>query len=102
MPQNGHETEIKLSLANAADARRLLRDAGFRLAKRRVFESNTIFDTPGQELRRASQLLRLRQAGRNFTITYKGRPMISKHKSREELELKIGDLQAMAAIFERL
>jgi len=96
------ETEIKLAVPDARSARKLLRAAGFTVSRRRVFESNVIFDTPDLALRRASTLLRLRQAGKLITVTYKGKPSVGKHKSREELELSVGDATTMDAIFERL
>jgi len=61
-----------------------------------------VFDTPELSLRRAATLLRVRQAGGVATLTYKGPPVIARHKSREELELEISDARAMAAIIERL
>jgi adenylate cyclase class 2 len=96
------ETEIKLAVPDVRTARKLLRAAGFAVSRRRVFESNVIFDTPRLTLRRASTLLRLRQAGGLITVTYKGRPAVAKHKSREELELTVADASTMDAIFERL
>ena len=36
------------------------------------------------------------------SVTYKGRPTITRHKSREELELTLSDAETMALIFERL
>jgi adenylate cyclase class 2 len=96
------ETEIKLAVPDVAAARKLLRATGFKVSRRRVFESNLIFDTPRLTLRRASTLLRLRQAGGLVTVTYKGKPLVGKHKSREELELTVGDPATMDAIFERL
>lgn len=96
------ETEIKLAVAEVRTARKLLRAAGFAVSRRRVFESNVIFDTPRLTLRRASTLLRVRQAGGLTTVTYKGKPMVAKHKSREELELAVPDASTMGAIFERL
>jgi len=102
MNHNGRETEIKLAVPSVAAAVRLVRSAGFRVFKRRVFESNTVWDTPRQVLRRASRLLRIRQAGTKALLTYKGKPGISKHKSREELELQIADPAMLGAIFERL
>jgi len=93
---------IKLAVPDVKTARGLLRAAGFRVSKRRVFESNMVFDTPELSLRRAATLLRVRQAGGVATLTYKGPPVIARHKSREELELEISDARAMAAIIERL
>jgi adenylate cyclase class 2 len=102
MTHSPTETEIKLAVADLRTARRLLRAAGFTVSRRRVFESNVIFDTARLALRRASTLLRLRQAGGLATVTYKGRPAVARHKTREELELAVADATAMAAIFERL
>jgi adenylate cyclase, class 2 len=36
------------------------------------------------------------------TVTYKGRPMVARHKTREELELVVTNAPTMGAIFERL
>jgi adenylate cyclase class 2 len=102
MTHAARETEIKLAVADVKTARRLLRAGGFRVSKRRVFETNMVFDTPEMSLRRAASLLRVRQAGGVATITYKGPPDVGRHKSREELELEISDASAMAAIIERL
>lgn len=101
-PGNNWETEVKLLLRDLEDGRRRLRAAGFRIAKHRIFEDNTIFDTPALKLRGAQTLLRLRAAGKAFRITYKGRPEESKLKSREELETAVENLQTMAAILDRL
>jgi adenylate cyclase class 2 len=102
MKHSPTETEIKLAVDDVKAARKLLRAAGFTVSRRRVFESNVVFDTPGLALREASTLLRLRQAGGLTTVTYKGKPVPGKHKSREELEVAVPDASTMAAIFERL
>src|ERR1017187_7669642 len=102
MTHGPNETEIKLAVAGPPTARRLLRAAGFTVSRKRVFESNVIFDTPKLTLRHASSLLRLRQAGALTTVTYKGKPAVAKHKTREELELEIAGPAVMHAIFERL
>ncbi len=47
-----HETEIKLPCRMSGGAP-LLRAAGFRIFRRRVFEANTVFDTPKAALRPA-------------------------------------------------
>jgi adenylate cyclase class 2 len=102
MSKGTQETEIKLAVKDARSARRLLRQAGFVVAKPRVFESNTVFDTPDLRLRTSSCLLRIREAGGIVTVTYKGVPMAGKHKSREELEVKVDNAAAMTTIAERL
>lgn len=102
MSHGTNETEIKLAVDDANAARGLLRAAGFRVFKRRVFEANTVFDTQELTLRKAGLLLRVRQAGSVRTLTYKGPSTPSKHKSREELELVIPDARVISAILERL
>ena len=102
MSQATHETEIKLAVKDARSARRRLREAGFVVSRPRVFEVNTVLDTLELGLRASSRLLRIRQAGRVATITFKGVPETGKHKSREELELEISNAAAMMSIMERL
>jgi adenylate cyclase class 2 len=96
------EIEIKLRVAGVAAARHQLEQAEFRVARKRVFESNLIYDTKDLALRRAGSLLRVRQAGRISTLTYKGRDAPGKYKSREELEVEISAGKTLAAILERL
>jgi len=102
MSRGNHETEIKLPAGDIESAKRLLYGAGFRVHKRRLFEDNTIFDTPEQSLRGAASLLRLREAGGKAILTFKGRPVESKHKSREELEIEVSSAAAARAIIERI
>ena len=96
------EVEIKLRVAGASIARRLLRVSDFRVVKRRVLEDNWVLDTPGQTLRRAGSLLRVRQAGKAGTLTYKAPASSGRHKSREEFEIEISDARAAARILEHL
>ena len=102
MSRGSHETEIKLALPDAARGRRVLRKAGFRVTGRRVFEANTVFDTAGLTLRRTRRLLRVRQVRGEVILTYKGTPVTSRHKSREELELTVSDARRFTDILERL
>jgi adenylate cyclase class 2 len=100
--ESNREVEIKLRLEDAAQGRRLLRNAGFRVAKRRVFEQNTLFDTAANELRRSGSALRLRTCGRRHLLTFKGPSESGRHKTREELELSLGDRDAFEQILDRL
>ncbi len=101
--QSSVENEIKLAVQDAAEARARLRRAGFRVSKRRVFESNTCFDTRRRALLAEGALLRVRSAGPRATLTYKGPPDAeAKHKSREELEVEIQDADGLSAILLRL
>ena len=96
------EVEIKLRVEDAVTGKRLLRNSGFRIARRRAFEQNILFDTPGLDLRRRGALLRLRRSGSRWTVTFKDRSVRGKHKSREEVEVNVSDGVAFQAILERL
>jgi adenylate cyclase class 2 len=96
------EIEIKLALPDAAAGRRLLRAAGFRVSKRRVFEANTLFDTARGALRRKGCLLRVRETGRQGVLTYKGTAVAGKYKDREELEVEVSDPRRLSEILARL
>ena len=85
MSQDSHETEIKLPAADVAAARRMLYRAGFRADNAEFSQDNTVFDTSRLKLRKSATLLRLREAGGKAIVTFKGRPVAAKHKSREEL-----------------
>ena len=97
------ETEIKLPVTRSlAAVRRKLGVLGFRVHARRIFESNTIFDTADMRLRRAGELLRIRRVGREALLTFKGPPQAGRHKVREEIETRLDNGDAMRDIFERL
>jgi len=98
-----NENEIKLAIPDAATARRLLRRAAFRVAKSRVFEANTVLDTPGRDIINGGRLLRLRQVRGHGTLTYKGPTQEGhRHKSREEIEATVDDPAAARRILECL
>lgn len=102
MSRGTHETEIKLAVSDVQTARKMLRTAGFRVFRRRVFESNTVFDTADLTLRKNRTLLRVREAGAHVTLTFKGVPVAGKHKSREELETEIPSARTVSLILDRL
>jgi adenylate cyclase class 2 len=90
------ENEIKLEVANIGVARRLLRAAGFRVSRPRVFESNIVLDTPNQAILRSGSLLRLRRVGKLGLLTFKGPPdNYGPHKSRLEVESEIAQPDAV-------
>jgi adenylate cyclase class 2 len=96
-----HENEIKLAIRDIRSARRVLKAAAFQVSEPRIFEVNLVFDSQNLSLRKSDRLLRLRQA-RDITLTYKGPPRSGKHKSREELEVKIESLPSMCEILIQL
>lgn len=87
-----HETEIKLVVRDAKEIRGRLAELGFRPVLARHFESNYLFDFPDQRLRKSRCLLRLRFAGGQSLLTYKGAPVQSRdYKIRREIETNVED-----------
>ena len=54
------EIEIKLPVTDVAAIRKRLRHLGAREIIPRTYESNTLYDTPGEQLRRRGELIRIR------------------------------------------
>ncbi len=94
------ETEVKIRIADAAAVRKQLRDLGFRPIHRRSLEENVLYDTPDRALRRLRSILRLRQYGSRWLLTYKGTPDPDQtYKSRVEFETEVAEPRAVRAIF---
>src|SRR5215216_6387599 len=102
MARSHLEREIKLPIDSLQMMRRLLAQLGYSITTPRVFERNTIFDTPDSRLRQSKHMLRLRQAGPRNTIAFKGPPIEGKHKIRPEMESDFTDLAAMGEILHAL
>jgi adenylate cyclase class 2 len=96
------EIEIKFRVENLRVLVRKLRGAGFRLVTRRTQEMNTLYDLPGQVLRKRKELLRLRKYGSTWTLTHKSRTKRARHSSRIELETGVADGKQMDAILRAL
>ncbi len=99
---SGQEIEVKIEIPDFRAFRRQLRENGFRIKRRRVFERNRILETEPPSLRPTGCLLRLREAGGKYTVTYKGVATVTKHKSREEVEYLVSDAEGARTLFERL
>ncbi len=103
MPRQGaKEIEIKLRMESAEHARQILRGAAIPELRPRMFESNVLFDTPERQLRQRGALVRIRQAGSESLLTFKGASEVGPHKVREELETSLGDAEAACGILERI
>jgi|SRR5579871_5105524 adenylate cyclase, class 2 len=99
MPQ---EVEIKFRVSDLRKLQRKLREAGFRLVTPRKHEMNTLYDLPGEKLRKKNELLRLRQYGSEWKLTHKRGTKRGRHSSREELETAVEDGKQMDAILRAL
>ena len=92
------EVEVKIAVPSAGVARRRIRAVGFEVHAPRVFEVNVVWDTPALAFRNSGRLVRLRQAGKASTLTFKGRATDTIHKIREEIETTVARPQAMERI----
>jgi adenylate cyclase, class 2 len=97
-----NEIEIKFRLDDARALNRRLRKSGFRLITRRTHELNTLYDLPGQPLRKRGELLRLRKYGLEWLLTHKAKGNAGRHKTRVETETKVADGATMDAILRAL
>ncbi len=93
------EVEVKISVADAARTRSLLRENGFRIHKARVFERNLVLDDEAGSVRARNLLLRVRTAGKQITCTFKGKEIPGPHKRREEREFHPDQADECLAVF---
>jgi adenylate cyclase class 2 len=100
------EIEVKIAVANAARARKILRDHKFQALGSRVFERNLVLDNARGELKGAGLLLRIRNTGKRgrqgeALCTFKGpaRETRSRHKIRIEREFTASDSGECLAVF---
>ena len=96
------EIEIKFRVADLRALAHKLRGAGFRLVTRRTHEMNTLYDLPGEVLRKRKELLRLRKYGSSWKLTHKSGGKTGRHSSRVELETGVDDGKKMDAILRGL
>ena len=98
----GQEIEIKFRVADLRALARKLRAAGFRLVTPRTHEMNTLYDLPGDVLRKRKELLRVRKYGSRWTLTHKSGTTRGHHSSRVELETEVADGKKVDAILRAL
>jgi adenylate cyclase class 2 len=96
------EIEIKFRINNMPGGIRSLKAAGFRCVTGSTHEINTLYDLPGQKLRKRGQLLRLRKYGETWVLTHKAKGKIGRHKTRVELQTEVKDGKQMDAILRAL
>ena len=96
------EIEIKFLVSDLKALERKLRAVGFRRETPSTHEVNTLYDLPGQRLRRKGELLRLRNYGGNWRLTHKAKAKAGRYKSRGELETGITDGKQMDAMLRAL
>jgi adenylate cyclase, class 2 len=100
------EVEIKFRVKDPIAFETQLEKLGFRKKTPRTFERNILYDTPGRDLLNSGRLLRLRQYGERWIMTFKAKPDDddpgAAHKSRIEVETGVENGTAAALILEKL
>jgi adenylate cyclase class 2 len=105
MSASGTNLEIEVKIrwtGDAGSARLAIETAGCVLIEERTLEADTVFDRDTGELRRAGQLLRLRRAGNQAMVTYKGPSRGGRYKVREEIEFNVSDPGTFTQVLDRL
>ena len=90
-----NEIEIKIPVADIPEIISRVLSLGFEKIQKKTYEYNIVFDTPDGNLRKKSQLLRLRKWGDLSQITFK-KPVSVNHreeqyKIREETEITVSE-----------
>jgi adenylate cyclase, class 2 len=97
-----NEVEIKFRVDDLRGLQRALRESGFRMKTRRTHEMNTLYDLPGQKLRKQGALLRLRKYGAEWVLTHKTKGEVGRHKTRLETETRVENGERMDGILRAL
>lgn len=92
------EVEIKFRITSLRSLTRALKRGGFKPITPSTREMNTLYDLPGQKLRKRGDLLRLRQYGEAWVLTHKAKGKAGRHKSRVELETRLENGKQMNGI----
>ena len=93
-----NEIEIKFRIENLPALSRALKQAGFKQRTCSTHEMNSLYDLPGQRLRKRGELLRLRKFGEIWVLTHKAKGKAGRHKVRVELETRVENGGQMDAI----
>jgi adenylate cyclase, class 2 len=101
LPKNS-EVEIKFRVADVRRLERSLTDAGFQLKTPPTHEMNSLYDRPGNPLRRQGAILRLRKYGERWRLTHKAKGKAGRHKTREEHETAVESGPELDAILRAL
>ncbi len=101
MPKNS-EVEIKFRVTDVRRLEQSLTDAGFQLKTPPTHEMNSLYDRPGNPLRRQGAILRLRKYGEHWRLTHKAKGVAGRYKTREEHETGVESGAEIDAILRAL
>jgi adenylate cyclase class 2 len=96
------EVEIKFRISDLTALTRALKRAGFRQVTPSTHEMNSLYDLPGQKLRKRGELLRLRKYSKEWVLTHKSKGKAGRHKVRVELETRVENGEQMDAVLRAL
>lgn len=96
------ELEMKISIADPDNVRRRLAEMGIAKSEIRL-EKDVYFNAPDRDFAATDEALRIRRAGNECTLTYKG-PKMRMHalKAREEFTVRVDSFEEIERILERL
>ena len=96
------EREVKLRYSEPVEAREAILETGARLTRKRRLQQDCLLDTNDGTLKRQNLTLRVRVESEQATVTFKGPPIPSTMKLREELETPVGDGSTVLRMLERI
>lgn len=95
------EIEAKAMVENKEEVKQRILEAGGKYIKTEV-QRDIYFAHPLQDFIKTDEALRIRAAGKEHILTYKGPKLDELTKTREEIEVKLEDAASMAEILKRL
>jgi len=95
------EIEVKAYADNLARVEERLKEMGAVFIAE-VSEKDTYFNHPNRDFAATDEALRIRVADEQSFLTYKGRKIDAKSKTREEIEVALGDADSANLILLRL
>ncbi len=92
------EVEIKAKL-NKDIEKKVNRQAKY---QKKIRQVDTYYNHPNRDFGKTDETLRIRESDSNVLLTYKGPKKDTKSKSREELDIQIGDIFELKKILLKL
>lgn len=95
------EIEAKAAIENKEEIKQRILEAGGKYIRVET-QSDIYFAHPSRDFMKTDEALRIREAGNEYTLTYKGPKLDKLTKTREEIEIKLDDPVPMAAVLKML
>ncbi len=95
------EIEAKAAIENKEEIKQRILEAGGKYIRVET-QSDIYFAHPSRDFMKTDEALRIREAGDEYTLTYKGPKLDKLTKTREEIEIKLDDPVPMAGVLKML